>query len=228
MFRRGDVVVSLYAFPTNYQSDVTPAVALASTIDAQLAPLIASVCVNENAPLSASRRNPTQSDYRPYTTPIILTPPAKLTRPDLNLLNAPLPVVVPPPRGSITSPPTPPVVPTVALTATIGEPAKDTVGPGCGWAFTAMAAPPVASSALPLSVRKAAALARLEKSWTQWPTTVTAYLQAQALYLRDLASYTATIATTTTTTTTTTTIPTTTTTTNQSTTTTTAAASPPG
>ena len=228
-FRRGDVVISLYGFPTSYQSATTATMALAAQLDAQLAPVLSSVCVNENATVAASSRNPTQSNYRPYVTPTVVTPPATLARPDLNLLKATLPVVVPPPAGSVITAPTPPVLPTIALTTTITTPAKDTVGPGCGWAFTAMMVPPapVPSSVAPLRVRQAAAVKQLKSRWAQWPTTVTKYLKAKAVYLRDLVSYEATIATTTTTTTTTTTIPTTTTT-ILSTTTTTPATSPPG
>jgi hypothetical protein len=229
-FRRGDVVISLYAFPTNYQSVTTATMALAGQLDVQLAPVLSSVCVNENAPVLDSRRNPTQSNYRPYETATVVTPPATLARPDLSLLNATLPVVVPPPKGSVISAPTPPVVPTIALTTTVRTPAKDTVGPGCGWAFTAMVVPPVPvpSNVAPLSVRQAAAVTQLKSSWAQWPKTVTMYLEAKAVYLRDLVSYEATIPTTTTTTTTTTTIATTTTIQSTTTTTTTSATSPPG
>lgn len=219
-FRRGDVVISLYAFPTSYQSATTAAMALAVQLDAQLAPELSSVCVNENAPVLASRRNPTQSNYRPYVTTIVVTPPATLARPNLNLLNVALPVVVRPPVGSVISAPTPPVVPTIALTTVVREPAKDTVGPGCGWAFTAMVMPPVPSNTTPLSAQRAAALTELKSRWARWPTTVTRYLKAEAVYLRDLVSYEATISTTTTSTTTT--IATTTTTTTPTTTTTSA------
>jgi hypothetical protein len=216
-WRRGDVVISLYAFPTGYQSATTATMALATELDAQLAPAVFSVCVNQNAPVTASSRNPTQSDYRPFTTVIVVTPPVTLTRPNLNLLNAALPVVAPPPVGSVLVAPTAPVAPTIALTAVVRVPSTDTVGPGCGWAFTAMRAPPVPSNTTPLSTQEAAALAQLKSKWAQWPTTVTTYLEAKAVYLRDLASYEATVATTTTTTTTTT--PTTTTTSTTTTTT---------
>jgi hypothetical protein len=222
-FRRGDVVVSLYAFPTSYQSATTATMALAVQLDAQLAPELSLVCVNENAPVLASRRNPTQSNYRPYTTTIVVTPPATLTRPNLKLLNVALPVVVKPPVGSVTSAPTAPVVPTITLTTVVREPAHDTVGPGCGWAFTAMVMPPVPSNTTPLSAQKAAALKELKSRWARWPATVTRYLEAEAVYRRDLKSYEAT--TTTTTTSTTTTIATTTTTTPTTTTTSTTTSS---
>jgi hypothetical protein len=213
-WRRGDVVISLYAFPTGYQSATTATLALASELDAQLMPSMFSVCVNQNAPVSASSRNPTQSNYRPFAMAVVVTPPANLTRPDLNLLYAKLPVVAPPPAGSVIIAPTAPVAPTIALTAVVRVPTNDTIGPGCGWAFTAMRAPPVPSNTTPLSTQEATALAQLKRKWAKWPATVTTYLEAKAVYLRDLASYEATVATTTTTstTTTTTTIPTTTTT----------------
>lgn len=224
-FRSGDVVISLYGFPTGYQSATTATMALAGQLDAQLAPVLSSVCVNENASVLASGRNPTQANYRPYASAIVVTPPAKLTRPNLLLLNAKLPFVKPPPKGSIISAPTAPVVPTVALTTVVREPAQDTVGPGCGWAFTAMVMPPVPSNTTPLSALEATALTELKSRWAQWPRTVTMYLEAQAVYLRDLVSYEATVATTTTSTTTT--IPTTTTTTTTTPTTTTTSATTP-
>jgi len=222
-WRRGDVVISLYAFPTGYQSATTATLALASELDAQLKPVMFSVCVNQNAPVTASSRNPTQSNYRPFTMAVVVTPPSTLTRPDLNLLNAKLPVVARPPAGSVIILPTAPVAPTITLTTVVRVPTNDTIGPGCGWAFTAMRAPPVPSSTTPLKTQEATALAQLKRKWAQWPTTVTTYLEAKAVYLRDLASYEATVATTTTstttTTTTTTTIPTTTTTSATTTTT---------
>jgi len=219
-FRSGDVVISLYAFPTSYQSPTTATMALASQLDAQLAPVLSAVCVNENASVGASTRNPTQSNYRPYATTIVVTPPTTLARPDLSLLNATLPVVVPPPKGSVVSAPIPPVVPTIALTAVVKVPAKDTIGPGCGWAFTAMVVPPVPapSNTTPLSAQEATAVTQLKSRWALWPKTVTTYLEAKAVYLSQLVSYEATVATTTTSTTTT--IATTTTTTTTPTTTT--------
>ena len=219
-FRRGDVVISLYAFPTNYQSASTATMALAAAIDAQLAPAISFACANENAPAAASSRNPTQPDYRPYATTVVVSPPAQLARPDLSLLNKALPVVTPPPAGSITTAPTPPIVPTVPLTTSVRKPVTDTVGPGCGWSYTAMAPPKSPSSAGSLRTREASAVSQLKSNWAKWPTIVAAYLEAKVVYLSDLASYEATIPTTTTstTTTTTTTAPPTTTTTTPATT----------
>lgn len=224
-FRRGDVVISLYAFPTNYQSASTATMALAAAIDAQLAPAMSSVCANENAPAKASSRNPTQPDYRPYATTVVVSPPAQLARPDLSLLHKARPVVTPPPAGSITSAPRAPIVPTVPLTTSVRRPVTDTVGPGCGWSYTAMVPPTSPSSAGSLRTLEASAVSQLERKWAQWPTIAAAYLEAKAVYLRDLASYEATIPTTTTSTTTTTTTttapPTTTTTTTTPATTTT-------
>ena len=216
-FRRGDVVISLYAFPNNYQNASTATMALAAAIDAQLQPAMSSVCANENAPAAAFARNPTQPDYRPYATTVVVSPPAQLARPDFSLLNKALPVVTPPPAGSITGAPRALIVPTVPLTTTFRTPATDTVGPGCGWSFTAMVPPTSNSSTGSLSTRVASAVSQLESNWAKWPTVVAAYLEAKAVYLSDLASYKATVPTTTTSTTTTTTISTTTTTTTTTT-----------
>ncbi|MGA2970266.1 MAG: hypothetical protein ABSE75_10710 [Acidimicrobiales bacterium] len=215
-WRRGDVLVSLYAFPTGYQSATSATLALAAAIDVQFAGLMQSVCVNEVAPVAAARRNPTQTDYTPYATRSVVSPPASVPRPNLALLNGPAPAVIAPPAGSITTAPVAPVVPTIALSASVLVPASDVVGPGCGWAFT-QSVPPTPPVSEPLSELDATAIAQLEAKWSSWPTTVASYLQAKAVYVKDLASYNAT-----TTTTTTTTVPVTTTTTTPVTTTTTA------
>ena len=216
-WRRGDVLVSLYAFPTGYQSATSVTLDLAVSVDAQFAGLLQSVCLNEVAPVAAARRNPTQADYAPYSTRSVVSPPASVPRPNLALLNGPPPVVIAPPAGSITAAPVAPVVPKVALSAIVLVPASDVAGPGCGWSFTQSVSPtpPVNE---PLSVLDATAIAQLEATWSSWPATVATYLQAKAVYVSDLASYDATTTTTTTTTiltppSTTTTSPVTTTTT---------------
>jgi hypothetical protein len=219
-FRRGDTVISLYAFPNNYQDASTATLALAAAIDAQFAPAMSAVCANENAPAAASSRNPTRPNYRPYATTILVTPPAQMARPDLSLLNGALPIVKPPPAGSITTAPKAPVVPAVALTARFTTPTPDTVGPGCGWSFTAMVPPTSTSSAGAITIRVASAVAQLKSDWAKWPTIVATYLMAKAVYLNDLASYKATIPTSTTSTTLRTTATTTTTSTTTTTTTT--------
>jgi hypothetical protein len=213
-WRRGDVLVSLFAFPTGYQSATSATLDLAAAIDVQFAGLLQSVCLNEVAPVAAARRNPTQADYAPYATRSLVSPPASVPRPNLALLNGPLPKVIAPPAGSIITAPVAPVVPTIALAATVLVPASDVVGPGCGWAFT-QSVPPTPPVSEPLSALDAAAIAKLESTWSLWPATVTSYLEAKAVYVSDLASYAATTTTTTTTTvpvTTTTTLPVTTTT----------------
>ena len=219
-WRRGDVLVSLYAFPTGYQSATSATLDLAVSVDAQLAGLLQSVCLNEVAPVAAARRNPTQADYAPYTTRSVVSPPASVPRPNLALLNGPPPVVIAPPAGSITTAPVAPVVPKIALSAIVLVPASDVAGPGCGWSFTQSVSPtpPVNE---PLSALDATAIAQLEATWSSWPATVATYLQAKAVYVSDLARYDATTTTTTTTTTTilappstTTTLPVTTTTTS--------------
>ncbi len=210
-WRRGDVLVSLYAFPTGYQSATSATLGLAASLDAQLAVLLQSVCLNEIAPVGAARRNPTQADYAPYTTRSVISPPASVPRPNLALLNAPPPLVITPPDGSITTAPLAPVVPTIALSAIVLVPASDVAGPGCGWSFT-QSVPPTPPVSEPLSVLDATAIAQLEGIWSSWPATVATYLQAKAVYAQELARYDATTTTTTTTTTTILTPPSTTTT----------------
>ena len=227
--RVGDVVFSLYGFPTGYQSASPATLALATIVFDALSPAMATVCTTEHAGATAAQRNPTQSDYRPYAVTTVVTPPTSVPRPNLALLNGVLPVVPTPAPGSITTAPTPPVVPTVALSTTVATPQVDQTGPGCGWAFTAMVPPVFSSPPEPLSVLRADAIAQLESTWKNWPSTVNTYLAAKAVYLSDLASYEATIPTTTTTTTTTTPpVPaTTTTTTISGTPSTTTTTSPP-
>ena len=217
-WRRGDVLVSLYAFPTGYQSATSATLDLAVSVDTQFAGLLQSVCLNEVAPVAAARRNPTQADYAPYTTRSVVSPPASVPRPNFALLDGRPTVVIAPPAGSITTAPVAPEVPTIALSAIVLVPASDVAGPGCGWSFTRSVSP-TAPVKEPLSVLDATAIARLEATWSSWPATVAGYLQAKAEYVRDRASYDATTTTTTTTTTiltppsTTTTSPVTTTTT---------------
>ena len=58
--------------------------------------------------------------------------------------------------------------------------------------------PPVFTSPPePIGVVSADAIAHLERTWTNWPATVNAYLAAKAVYLSDLASYKATTTTST-------------------------------
>lgn len=224
--RVGDVVFSLYGFPTGYQSATSPTLALATLVQNALSPAMASVCVDQHAGAAAAQRNPTQRDYKPYAVAIVVSPPSSVPRPNLALLSGALPVVANPVPGSIKTAPTPPVAPTVALTTTVAVPRADPIGPGCGWAFTAMVPPVFSSTPDQQATAQADAITKLENAWTKWPLTVNAYLTAKATYLVDLASYEATIPTTTTTTTTTTVAPTTTTTSATPTTTTTSAPTP--
>lgn len=226
-WRRGDVLVSLYAFTTGYQSATSATFDLAASIDAQFAGLMQPVCLDEVAPVAAARRNPTQADYVSYTTRHVVSPPASVPRPNVALLNGLPPVVIAPPAGSITTIPVAPVVPTIALSALVVAPANDVAGPGCGWSFTQSVSPTLPVTE-PLSVLNATAIARLEATWSSWPATVKSYLHAKAEYVSDLASYDATTTTTTTTiktppSTTTTSPPATTTTAPATTTTTTLA-----
>ena len=201
--RVGDVVFSLYAFPTAYQSASSATMAIATVVLNALTPAMATVCATEHEGAIAAQRNPTQSDYRPYAVTTVVTPPTSVPRPNLSLLDGVLPVVPTPAPGSITTAPPPPAVPTVALSTTVATPQVDQTGPGCGWAFTAMVPPVFSSPREPISVLSADAIAQLERTWTNWPATVNAYLAAKAVYLSDLASYQATTTTTSTTTTTT-------------------------
>ena len=115
----------------------------------------------------------------------------------------------------------------IIVSTTVATAQFDPIGPGCGWAFTGMVPPVLSPPSESLSVMTANAIAKLEQTWTNWPSTVNAYLTAKATYLSELLSYQATA---TTTTSTTTTSPTSTTTTSipsaSSTTTTTVALLP--
>ena len=214
--RVGDVVFSLYGFPTGYQSASATTLALATVVLGALTLAMAPVCATEHAGAAAAQRNPTQRDYHPFAVTTVVTPPTSVPRPDLALLYGVLPVVPAPAPGSITTAPTPPAVPTVALSTTVATPQVDQIGPGCGWAFTAMVPTAFSPPSEPFSVLSADAIAQLESTWKSWPSTVNTYLAAKAVYLSDLASYEATIPTTTTTTTTPP-VPTTTTTTTTTT-----------
>ena len=219
--RVGDVVFSLYGFPTGYQSATSATLALATLVLNALSPAMTSVCVDEHAGAAVAQRNPTQRDYKPYSLTTVISPPPSVPRPNLALLYGALPVVATPAPGSITSAPAPPVVPTVALSATVAVPQPDPIGPGCGWAFTAMVPPAFSPTTDQQAIAQADAITQLENAWTNWPHTVNAYLAAKAVYLADLASFEATIPSTTTTTTAPP-VPTTTTTSATPTTTTTA------
>jgi hypothetical protein len=203
-FREGDVIVTLSVFPVGYEYIEPTLLALAITLDTTLKTILSPVCVNMNAAASAATRNPTMASYTPYATTITLRPPSSITPPDLSLVDGSLPSVTVS-AGSVTSPPVAPVVPTVALTTSVADQVADPTGPGCGWAFTGMVAPPFVGASSPLSALEQAALEQLETSWTQWPSVAAQYRRNLALYDARLAAYTSSTTTTTTPTSTTTT-----------------------
>lgn len=199
-----DVVLTLsYAASPTYPLAQSATSAM-SYLTSGLTTSLASVCANPTAPASDATRNPSQSDYHPYLVATTVYPPNSFTPPDMSLLNAAPPTVVVPPTGTVTTLPSPPTKPTVALSTSVMLPTRDTVGPGCGWAFTGATSPPTIS---PDPAKTQAALSVLEAAWTQWPQTVFAYLNALAQYNADLASYDAWLSTNPTTTTTTTSLP---------------------
>ncbi len=211
------VVVSVPDGPTTRTVGQT---ALTYLVD-QLTTSLAHVCADTQTSTSLATRNPTQPDYVAPTRLVTLAPPSTLTPPDPTLINAKPPTVAVPPVGTVTTAPTAPVIPTVALSVTISVPASDVTGPGCGWAFTGQVA--AALPTTPLSAAQSA-LTGLEAEWSNWPVTVATYLRALANYHADLISYehwqsTTTTSTSTTSTTTSTTIPTTSTSVPPSTTT---------
>jgi len=199
VLRFGDVLAEVaVATPSNQYSLLS---ALGTNLASALSTALTSSCA---APLSTEQdatRNPTQSDYQPFGATTTLTPPANVPRPDLTLLNAQLPVVPTPATGQVTTPPTPPVVPSIALSTTVSLPASDLIGPGCGWAFVGVTPPAYQSSSRAALVQSA--LTALVASWQSWPNTVSTYLYDKATYQADLASYQAYLATLVSTTTTT-------------------------
>ena len=220
VFAEGDILVTLIDIPTNggfpYGQLSGLAVALIPALDASL-----TSCANPHAAASDGARNPSQLDYQPRTETVDATPePGLATPPDASLLDGPLPDVIPPAAGSITTEPNPPSQPAPpGLSVPVAVPVADKVGPGCGWAFTGAVAPtpPTNLASLRAAAIQAGSSALTEK-WNAWPNTVKTYLASLATYQADLTSYRTWRAanpppTTTTTTTTTTTSPPNTTTT---------------
>ena len=185
IFRQGDVVVTLISFGGSFNDVISLATTVSNTLTSEVQP----VCADINAPASAARGNPSQGDYVAPTKSVTLSPePGQATPPDMTLLTKAPPTVPTPSTGSITSAPTPPVAPTVAMTTTVQIPTADPVGPGCGWTFSGEAVPPAPSQASISSIEQGA-LSQLAATWSQWPDVVTTYLQKVGTYNADQASY---------------------------------------
>lgn len=222
-WREGDVILAL----ANYNGAGSGVLAgLANSVDARAKAILGPICVALDAPAEDARRNPRSNDYTAFVTAQPVAIPAGVSPPDVSLLNGPLPSVPPPAPGSVTTPPSAPVAPAPPPVPMVQVLTEDPTGPGCGWAFSGETAPVFDASAAARDAKTQTSLAqsRLSYAWSQWPTNVTQYLAAQALYQARLAAYQQWIATTTTTTTTT--PRSTTTTTVRSTTTTTPRTTP--
>jgi hypothetical protein len=208
---KSDVLVTVVvSAPDGTRTRIVGQTALSYLVDG-LATSLAHVCADPQTSATLATRNPTQPDYVAPTRLETLTPPSTFTPPDPTLATARPPTVTVPPVGTVTTAPTAPVIPTVALSATVPVPAPDLPGPGCGWAFTGQVAAALPTS--PLSSAAQAAITSLETEWSNWPVTAATYRSALATYNAELISYdhwqstTTTSTTTTSTTTSTTTVP---------------------
>lgn len=155
--RRGDVIT--YAITAN----TTDAIALSKAFDSSLEPRLRDVCRNQDSTSADASRTPWSTveftgklEERKVSIPTVkqpTLPPAETTRivpipaDPVDLTEAfPLPTPAYPVWPEMPAPmelPTPPEAPAAEARteATFKAEIKDTDGPGCGWAFTAMPAP---------------------------------------------------------------------------------------
>lgn len=184
VWQRGDVLVSLTA-----SSAADP-----TATDQLLQQALADVsCANLNPSVQDAQRNPSRADYTPYTTTHTLTIPQStitttVTQDQMPALADPSPEAIP---TGIAGPPEPAAVdkPTILThpgpdptSMDVAVATQDTVGPGCGWAFTGTVAPVVNAAKLQADVAAAdkaarAAMVNRQKKWekdtqtfnAQWP-----------------------------------------------------------
>ena len=167
---------------------------LAGLLDSFVSPQLLSVCLDPTSSLADASFNPASPNYAPHTKLTTLYPPYTLTPPDPALLSPSTTTVATPAVGTITSPPTPPALPTYPTSVSSQIPVVDPTGPGCGWAFIGQTPPPVNRAP---AIK--AALAPLVAAWRAWPQTAASYVSALANYNADLLSYQAYLSTPTTT-----------------------------
>lgn len=219
--RQGDVLIVAATTTTNEDSTApstttpttNPLTTLATLVENALEAdqqTMQSGCVNQDAPLSAAQDNPTQPGFQFPLRSVVLQAPIDWTPPNQSLLSAPLPTVAPYPVGSVTASPIEPTAPSFATSVTAEVPTSLVSGPGCGWAFDAMAVPAPTPSSV-VAARKAA-LAPLRATYAAWPGEVTSYLYSLAVYQAKISSYDQWLQVQSSTTTVPSTIPTTTTT----------------
>ena len=184
-WNRGDVLVTLTA------AEVSSAAAAA--VDARVSAALAPVCADLEPAAADATRNPAHESYAPWTVAqdVTIEPSGE---PAVDL--AAVPQLEPEPAmtmpGGVAGPPAPtkPAAPQPLtdpgeeiLTASVQVPAVDKVGPGCGWVFTAAAAPEVdvdevADRAEQVRTRARADLLRDQASWLTARAEVEAALPA--------------------------------------------------
>lgn len=184
-WNRGDVLVTLAAGSVTAEA--------AGAVDARVSAALAPVCTNLAPAPGDATRNPRHDAYAQWTVAADVTiEPSGQVPVDTSvvpaLAKAPTMTM---PRG-ITGPPAPAVAsepgalgdpgPEV-LSASVSVPAVDETGPGCGWAFTAAAAPRVDAEQIAAQaeqVRSAARadLLRAQASWISARAALEATLPA--------------------------------------------------
>lgn len=181
LWRRGDVLIRVSGSP----DDAGELRRHAEVLDGALQQALTPVCADPAAPADAAVRNPGQPDHRPFSTTEPVTPPDDVAAPDPGLLDRGLAA----PDGdavraaaTLTASPPPPPVPQAD---TVEIPGADTVGPGCGWAFTGMVAPIADPADLARQADEArrSATDALRQRWSTWPDDVAAWQRLRAAYL---------------------------------------------
>lgn len=203
VLRRGDVLVSV----TGARLD--PPRALVDDLDHRLDQLLRApgVCADQQADVAAFARSLVigQKGFRglQVATPVPL-PSASTPLPDLAVPSAtvalPAPVLAttpaepywPPSAPEAVASPSVPVVPSPYPTqTTVLQPKDDTVGPGCGWAFTGMTAPVFDddAAARTTSERANAAVAGMQALVWAYPDKARAYADQWAAYTKAATEY---------------------------------------
>ncbi len=201
-WRRGDVVVSVYAAGRNPEGLADRARAL----DARLLVALQGRCAAIDSTLADAARSPYVEGVE-FTGRIVPVPLVVEPLPTPDGASAP-PTLVPAPTISFPVRPADPVWPTdlpspVAVPPLPADPgpeptataipsrAADPVGPGCGWAFTGVTPPQFSEADEAARVESLATAARgqLLASQDQWRQRVDAYRGEAAAYDEQLAAF---------------------------------------
>lgn len=177
IWQRGDVLASL---STQSSADI-------SATDSALRSALSNVCVNMSPSVEDAKRNPNRSDYTAYTKSETVTIAASGTtipsRTEVGTLSDSTSQSLP---SGLQGPPEPtPVTKPAALdypgdeplSKVVTVPAVDSVGPGCGWAFTDASAPVVDESAIDATAEKLKSQAKsdLEAAQAKWVKSATEF-----------------------------------------------------